>query len=109
MTDTVSYLSKATTHEEKEHRAKTQYLLCLNCSAEIKAGEVEAKVINSKSYPVVVEFYEREITVVKKKIEARVNYSNNAIEAEITRDEPKGARVVGTPKRIDCGTETDMP
>lgn len=108
LADTTNFINPATTQEEREARAKTQYLLCLNCAAEIKSGEVEAKVINSKVYPVEVEFYERQVQIVKTKITPIVSYNHNAIEAEIVSGGAETARVVGTPKRLDGGTTIEV-
>lgn len=107
LADTKLYLNPATTQEEKEKRAKTQYLLCLNCSTEIKSGEVEAKIINTKVYPVEVEFYERRVQIVKTKLDS-ITYSSDVIEAEVTRDEPETSRVVGKAKRITGGCTIDV-
>jgi hypothetical protein len=107
LADTKLYLDPATTQEEKEKRAKTQYLLCLNCAAEIKSNEVEAKIINTKVYPVEVEFYERRVQVVKTKLNS-ITYSSDVIEAEVTRDQPATARSVGQAKRIEGGCVIDV-
>lgn len=109
LADTTNFLNKATTQEEKENRAKSQYLLCLNCEAEIKSGEVEAEVVNSKSYPVVVRFYEKEVRIVRTEIKPSVEYSNDVSDVEVTTSDPASVRVVGTPKRIARGTTIDLP
>ncbi len=92
--DGIEYLIKPSTQKEREANAKKQFIVCLNCEAQIKSGEVEFKVIDSKCFPINVEFYSRHVRVVKEKIEPKVNYGSEAVEAEITRDEPTGARVV---------------
>ena len=101
--DAVSRLEISTTQEQREAAARTQFILCNNCLGELQANEVEFKVTDSKVYPVEVEFYSRFVRVVRQKIEAKVNYSHDAIEPEITREEPKGERSFGTkrvPQRI---------
>ena len=92
--DGVSYLAKPTSDADRRVNAKKQFILCLNCEAQLKANEVEFKVINSKSYPIEVEFYSRHVRVITEKIEPKVKYGSEAIEAEITRDGPTGDRVI---------------
>ncbi len=103
LVDAVSRLEVPTTQEQREQAARTQFILCNNCMGELQANEVEFKVIDSKVYPVEVEFYSRFVRIVRQKIEPSVTYSHDAIEPEITREEPKGERSFGTkrvPQRI---------
>lgn len=69
--------------------AKTQFILCANCDAERKHGEFRFRVL-STAYPLDVQFFtSRVVTVVKEEVFAPVvNYSKDAIEAEVTMDDP---------------------
>jgi len=91
----------------KEVRAKTQFILCLNCDAEIKNGAAEFKVIDSKCYPIEVEFYSTKVVVVKTKLESFISYSHDAQEAEVVRGAPEG---IGDAKaRTKRISTNDMP
>jgi Zn ribbon nucleic-acid-binding protein len=99
LVDGVERLHKPKTFDQEVANAKTQFILCLNCQAEIKSSEVEFKVTDSKSYPIHVEFYSRHVTVVKEKLKS-FNFSSNVIEAEITGDNPETTRVARSPERL---------
>lgn len=95
--DTKEVLSKPKTQEEKEKFARSQYILCLNCQAEIQSGEVEAKVVNRNTYPIKVEFYFKNVIVEKTKIEIEDHIiSEDALPVELVRDEeiPQEIRTV---------------
>ena len=68
--------------------AKTQFILCANCDAERKHGEFRFRVL-SNAYPIDVQFFtSRIVTVVKEEVFATVvNYSKDAIEAEVVPDD----------------------
>jgi len=89
-----------------EDRAKRQYILCFNCNEEVECGQVEAKVTNSKVYPVEVSFYSREVTVVRKQITTAVAYTQDTHDTEIvsendgreaTRVSPKAKGLIAAP------------
>lgn len=109
--DAVGFMNEVSSQEEKEIRARSQFILCLNCDAEIESNEVESKVTNSKSYPVEVEFYSREVRVVSTKIEPVVSYHHEYSDVEIVKSEDGGeAKRVSPTKTRFIGTQkTDMP
>lgn len=108
MVDATSHLYRATSQREREDRARrSQFVLCLNCLAEIDANEVEYKV--SSTDPVQVEFYSRHVTVVKEKLKSVEAPSSDVIETEVVTDGPKTSRVVGEKKRIESGRTIDVP
>ena len=74
--------------EEKKKQAERQFIVCLNCKAEIDSNEVEYKVTDSKSRPVKVEFYSRKVQIVREKIDPIVEFSSDAVEAEVVTDDP---------------------
>lgn len=94
MVDGIAFMDQPSSQEEKERRAKSQFLLCLNCKAEVDASEVEFKVTDSKFYPIKVEFYAREVRIVKTKLEAVVNYNREFEDVEVTQDGGTTERVV---------------
>lgn len=108
LADTKVPFSPANTQEKKEAFARSQYLLCLNCQEEIRSGQIEAAVINSECYPVDVEFFEREVVVVKKKVNS-VKYSTDVIETEITTDSPESRDPIREAKRVGKFTAIDLP
>src|SRR6478609_8321502 len=82
--DAVALLGKnAESHDDKMERAKTQFILCLNCEEEVRSSTIEFKVINAKVYPVEVEFYSRKVTVVRNKIESFVDYNHEFQDTEV--------------------------
>ena len=105
--DGVERLAKPKTFEEELKNAKTSFILCLNCQAEIKSNEVEYKVKDSKVYPIVVEFYSRHVTVVKSKLET-LNFSSDVCKAEVTRNEPATVRVAGQKEALRIETTIDV-
>lgn len=108
--DGKSYLGDPKTQEEKEVRAKSQFILCLNCDAEIKHGMFEFRVIDSSCYPIEVEFYSLKVTIVKEKIESKVSYTHDAREAEIVGDAPEGiGSAKARTKRIGSGEMPSVP
>jgi len=87
-----------------ETKARRQYILCLNCNEEVASSKVEVKVTNSKSYPVEVSFFIKEVTIVRKQITSAVNYTPDYHEPEIvsedhgreaTRVSPKTKGLIG--------------
>lgn len=109
--DAVDYLEPANSLEEKKKRAQeAQFVLCLNCNAEVLANEVEMKV--TQTQPVKVEFYSRKVTVVREKIEPAIeDHDPESIETEIVSEYAGGAatRVISTQKRIGGGGIIDVP
>jgi hypothetical protein len=102
--DGKSFLGDPKTQDEKEVRAKSQFILCLNCDAEIKQCLFEFKVIDSSCYPIEVEFYSLKVTIVKEKITPKVSYTHDAREAEIVGDSPEGiSNAKARVKRISPG------
>lgn len=108
--DARAYLHEPKTQEEKEKRAKEQYILCLNCAAEVKFREVEAKAIIPKDGPPMVEFYETKVTVVKQKLPTFKERTQDAIEAEVVTDAPEGTkRAHEVTRRISTSEVPDVP
>ncbi len=97
--DGINYLIKPSTLQQKEKNARKQFIVCYNCAAKLQSNEMEFKVTNPNSYPIEVEFYSRHVRIVREKLIPKVNYGSEAIEAEVTRDEPTGDRV-GRKKEI---------
>jgi len=98
--------------EDKKKQAEKQFIVCLNCKAELDANEAEFKVLSSKCTPVDVEFYSRKVTVVREKIKQVVTYTDDAIEPEITTDSPKGERFGGeaqVPRRTPTLKMSPLP
>lgn len=68
-------LSKPVTQEQLEAQAKKQFVLCLNCKAEIENKVYEMQVISSS--PIKVEFYYRQVRVELTKISTYINQSDD--------------------------------
>lgn len=49
------------------------FILCLNCEAEVKSGDIYTRVTNSKSRPVGVSFYQTRVTVLVQELPASVS------------------------------------
>src|SRR6478735_1881537 len=109
LVDGVSSIDQPTSREEKERRARAQFLLCLYCSAEINSSEVEFNVTDSKFYPIKVEFYAREVRIVKTKLEAVVNYNREFEDVEVTTDGAETERIVHEKKRFIEQSPIDVP
>jgi hypothetical protein len=67
--DTYEPLKKPVTQEEKLAYAKSQYIICDNCKKEIEAQLVIVEVKDKNSSPISLAFYEREVTIVKNKLD----------------------------------------
>jgi len=107
--DGIAFLDEASSQEEKEHRAKSQFILCLNCNAEIQSNQVTLKVTNAKVYPIEVEFYAREVRVVSTRIEAVVNYNSDYQDVEVTTDGSTAERVSRPKARAIEQSAIDVP
>lgn len=107
----VNFLNENPNEEEKKLQAKQQFLLCLCCDAQVKAGEVDFRVTNSKVSPICVEFYERKVVVCveKRRMEAAVNYSSDVIQTELSSDGDSAKRISRKTPRIDSGPTIDVP
>lgn len=105
--DAVLPLVKPTTEKEKEKQAEQQFILCLNCEAQLSAREMQFKVISS-THPMEIEFYSRHVRVIEEKLTPKINYSHDAIETEITGDEPQCDRVVREKEIPRIGATIDV-
>jgi len=84
--DTYEPLKKPVTQEEKLSYAKSQYILCLNCHKEVEIGSVELEIVDKKSSPIKLAFYERNVTIVRHKLD---DFQPVISDLEITKDEPR--------------------
>lgn len=96
---------KAESFDERKRAAKDQYIICHNCREEIKAGEIEVKVKGLN--PVSVEFYAKVITVTKVMVGS--NEKSDALDCEITTDEPQTDRIPRAEKEIKRIAPLHMP
>jgi DNA-directed RNA polymerase subunit M/transcription elongation factor TFIIS len=98
LVDAVLPLSKPKTKYEIENQATRQYIICLNCDAEIHSEQVSVRVTDARSYPVLVSFYESRMIVE----EISTPFSSPTIKMEVTKDEPNilDRNIVGS-KLID--------
>lgn len=90
-----------------EEKATTQFILCNNCKAEVEANEVEFKV-TSKSYPISVEFYIREVKIVRTQIKPSVEYHQDYESVEVASDVGEVRQVSHKTKRIGGESTIDV-
>lgn len=76
--DAVTPLSKPKTKEELKAHARKQFVLCLNCNAEIESEQVSVKINNANTYPVIVSFYESRVVI--EQISTPFNYESEKVE-----------------------------
>lgn len=94
--DGINTLEKLSSQE----KAATQFILCNNCKTEVEANEVEFKVV-SKNYPIEVDFFTREVVVVRKQIKPIVEYHHEFQDVEITTGGSEARSVSKKAKRLN--------
>lgn len=94
-----------------EEEAKASYLVCLNCNARIEAGELRAEPVNTKIYPVSMRFYETRVIIEDHETKDHIRTtSEDAVELEITNEEPRETRKVSQNiSRLETTRTIDVP
>lgn len=80
-----------------EEKAKYSYVVCLNCESRIKAGEIEVQILDTKTTPIKIRFWETKVSIEEYETQDFIkSYSKDAIIMEVTNEKPKQERRVST-------------
>ncbi len=83
--DAVDPIVKPKTKQQLEAQARKQFIVCLNCEAEIQSDQVSIKTTNHTVYPVLVSFYESKVVVQ----EIETPFNSPSFKMEVTKDSPE--------------------
>lgn len=92
------YLLSSPTDEDK---ARSSCLVCLNCKAAIDNGDIKYTVVNANCYPVEVNFYETQVTVVEQPIKEHLRRTDSsAIDMEVVHEKEKPGELRSVSRKI---------